>query len=74
MWPIRSGPMSGPSTTHEPAGEQRAHDLVVVILVRARPGGRRERRLLPQDRRVERLERGARLDPELVDERRRASW
>ncbi len=53
---------------HEPARAEGAHHLVVVILERGRRDAD-ERALLAQDRAVERLELGPRLDPELVDER-----
>ena len=58
----------GPSTGTSRPREQRAHDLVVVILV-GRPGRRGERALLAQDRPVQRLQLRAGLDAELVDER-----
>ena len=53
---------------NEPAGSQGAHHLVVVILDRGL-GDADERPLLTQDRAVERLELGTRLDPELLHER-----
>ena len=53
---------------HEPAGEQRAHDLAEPVLPRPGNDLRLQRGLLAQDRRVQLLQGRRRLDTQLVDE------
>ncbi len=52
---------------HDAAGEERLHDLAFLVRGRGRVG-RGEARLVPEDLRLESLELGTGLDPELVDE------
>ncbi len=64
---------SRPQHWDEPAGEQRLHDLGVVILDRPRSVGRRgKHRLLAEDVAVQLLKLRAGIDPELLREREAA--
>ncbi len=57
-----------PEHRDETCGGERAHDFVVVVLDRTGRRPRLEASLLPENRRVELLERRARLDSEPFDE------
>ncbi len=65
--PVRRGGTRA-ENVDEPAREQRAHDFAEPVLPRPGDGLRLQRGLLAQDRRVQLLQGGGRLDAELLDE------